>query len=86
MRLPCVVAQGIADLSNRGVNAVIRVEVKILAPQPINNFLATDQSSLFPDEQDEQIHGDAFQTHRLTGASEFIPSDIQYKPAELQLL
>jgi len=47
LRVAGVVSQRSADLSDGGVNAVIRVEVEVLPRESLNNFLAADQPSLF---------------------------------------
>src|SRR5882672_2743829 len=48
LRVSGVGAYGVADLSDRGVEAVVRVEVEVRAPKALNKFLAADQPSLFP--------------------------------------
>src|ERR1700732_2270056 len=83
VRVSGVIPEGIADLSDRGVNAVVRVEIEVLPPEPLNNFLASDQPSPLPHQQDEQIHRDTFHAHRSSGTSEFVPVCIQDKRSEL---
>src|SRR4029077_7996264 len=66
--MPGMVAESIADLSDRGIYAVIRIEVKILPPKSLDDLFSADQLSLFPHQQDEQVHRNTFQSHRFPGA------------------
>lgn len=86
LRLAGIVSEGIADLSDSGVDAVIGIEVKVLPPESLNNFLAADHPFLFPHQEDEQIHGDAFHAHCFSRASKFVPVYIQDKRSELHSL
>src|ERR1039457_5357253 len=86
LRIPRVVSQGITNLPDGGINAVIRVEVEILSPEALNNLLAADQSPFLPNQEDEQIHGDALHAHRFSGVSEFILACVQNERSELHSL
>jgi hypothetical protein len=86
LRVPRVISEGIANFSDGGVNAVISIEVAIFSPQSLNDLLAANQPSIFPDQEDEQIHGDAFHAHRFPGASQLIPAYVQDELSELYSL
>ena len=71
------------NFSDGGVDAVVGVEVDALPPQSLDDLLAADQSSIFPDQQDQQIHGDAFHAHGFPRPSQFITAHIQNELSEL---
>jgi hypothetical protein len=57
-----IVFQGLPDFPDRGVDAVLGVDEDIFAPEAVANFLAGDDAALLFGEQEEQFHGDAFES------------------------
>jgi hypothetical protein len=81
-RVGGIFSQRVANFSDGGVNAVIGVEVDVFPPQAHDDFFATDQSSIFPDQENQQIHGDAFQMYRFSATSQLISAYIQNELAK----
>src|SRR5262249_30974872 len=83
LRVPGTVSEGGADFSNGGIDAVVRVEVEAVSPEALDDFIPADQFSIFADEQDKQIHWDAFQVNHLTSASQLVSIQMQHELPEL---
>src|SRR5262249_42309016 len=72
-RLSGIIAERLTDLSDGGVDAVIGVEMEAFRPELPDDLFAADQLSIFADQQNEKIHGNAFQVDRRASASQLVP-------------
>ena len=77
MRFLWVFAESAANLSDRSVDAVIGVEVNVFAPEAFDDLLAADQSAVLADQEDQEVHRDAFEAHRFPAASQFVSTYVQ---------
>jgi hypothetical protein len=66
-----IVFQDLANLSDCGIDAVVGVKEDVLAPDPGENIVSTDQLPLSLDQQEQDLHGDSFQLQSPAGATEF---------------
>jgi hypothetical protein len=60
-----VVLQGLADLADSAINAVVRIKEHILAPNPLGDFVASDELPTALDEEQKDFGGDALQFGQL---------------------
>ena len=49
-----------AEFEGERVDAVIGVEVNVFAPEAFDDLLAADQSAVRADQEDQEVHRDAF--------------------------
>src|SRR5262249_2312202 len=70
-RLLGIIFQHLADLSNRRIDAVVRVKEHVLAPDPLNDPFARDQLAALLDQQKQQLHRNAAQSDRLSRLPQF---------------
>ena len=66
-----IVPEGLPDLTDCGVDAVLGIEKNILAPEALDNLLAADHVAILFRQQDEQLHGNAFKLQGLAIAPEY---------------
>jgi hypothetical protein len=60
-----VVFQNLADFPDRRIDAVVGIQVDILAPDPADDFLSGDQLSFAFYKQEQDLHGDSLQLQSL---------------------
>ena len=68
-RVPRIVTKDEAQLVNCCVNAVIGILESVLAPKPAINHVPADKLSVTLEQQDKQLHRDALELERVTGAA-----------------
>jgi hypothetical protein len=78
-RISRVVAQGCAQLIDRSVDAVLRFYEDSVAPQPLVDNFPADELSGVLEQQEQQLHGDAFHFQGHAGSSQLAAIDIQLK-------
>src|SRR5450631_3733068 len=78
-----IVAQGLADFPNRGVDAVLGIDEDVLAPEALDDFLARDDGAVFFRQQEEQFHGDAFEFQDAAVTPQLEAGGIEIEFAEL---
>ena len=78
-----VVFQGVADLSDGGVDAVFGIDEDILAPETFDDFLAGDDATLALQKKDQQLHGDALEFHDPIIAAELETRGVEFEFVEL---
>jgi hypothetical protein len=84
-RISRVVAEGGSQLVNRRINAVLRFNEDPVTPQPfVDDFSANEFSGIL-EEEEQQLHGDAFHFHGRAGASQLVAVDIQLKLFEAEV-
>lgn len=84
-RISRVVAQGCTQLVNRGVDAVLRFYKDTVTPQALVDNLPADQLSGVLEQQEQQLHGDAFYFQGHARSSQLAAIDIQLKLFEAEV-
>jgi hypothetical protein len=69
--------QYVADLPNRGVDAVIRVEKDVLAPDSLDHIFAGDKLSGSLGQQEKQVKRNALNPHGASLAAALVGTPIQ---------
>jgi hypothetical protein len=77
-----VVAEGMAKLTDGGVDAVLGVDEDLALPKSLGNFFAGGKLSVFLCQQDEQFERLAFNAQAFPAAYQLEASAIQTKIAE----
>ena len=67
--IPRIITKDEAQLVNCCVNAVIGILESVLAPKPAINHVPADKLSVTLEQQDKQLHRDALELERVTGAA-----------------
>jgi hypothetical protein len=83
-RLRRIVSQGVAQLTDGGVQRVIDVQLEIASPYAFDNLLPEDELPLPLDEQEEQLHRDSFETERPFAPPELEVGGIELESAKSQ--
>ena len=76
--------EGLPDLPHRRVDARLDVDEHVLAPQPLDDVGTGDEIVPPLDEQEQQIHRMALETHRAAVATQLVGSDVELEVAEAQ--
>ena len=79
-----VVAKGVADFADGGVDAVFDVDEDFCTPEAFGNFRPGDELAIAGGQQDEQLHRLSFKLEASTGASELKAVAIQLEVAEFE--
>jgi hypothetical protein len=85
-----IVFQGLADLADGGVDAVVGVEEDILTPDALDNLFPTDDLATFFDQKQEHRGRDAFEFEDTTAAGQLIAAGVkldsfaQFDPVSFQ--
>ena len=64
-----IVAKGLPEFSNGGVDAVLGLNENILAPEFFNDLFATNKVAVPTYQQDEQLHGNFFKLQHTAVAA-----------------
>ena len=62
-----VVAEGLADLANCGIDSVLRVDEDFGSPEVLGDFIPGDELAVARSQQDEQLHRLALQLQASSG-------------------
>jgi hypothetical protein len=85
-RLLGVVPQRQADLADGSVNAMVDVVESVLAPKALGDLLARHQLPASLDQQDEQFHGELFETQEALAPLQPVLRLVEYEIAEMEFL
>jgi hypothetical protein len=78
-----IIAQGLANLANCGIDSVFGVDEDLFAPEALDDLLAGGDAAFFFGEQDQQFHRDALDFLDATVAPQFEAGGIELKVAEV---
>ena len=78
-RLLGIVIQHLSQLANGCVDAVIRVQEHILAPDPFDDLIPRYQLSPAFHQQKQQFHGDAGQPQSFARAAQLVGATVQFE-------
>ena len=71
------------ELANGGVDAVLGIDEDFAGPEAPGNFGAGDELAFAGDEQDEQLHGLAFDAQKFAVAQQLKAAAVKLEVAEL---
>src|SRR5882724_757211 len=74
-----VVAQGLPEFSDGGVDAMLGLNEDVLAPEFVDDLFACDEVAVPAGQQDQQLHGNFFEFQRPAVATQLIAAQIQLK-------
>ena len=72
-----IVPQGVADLSDGAVDAVVGVEVDVLAPDPFHDLVASHEPSPLLDEEEQQLHGDTLELDGSAAPAQLVGTRVE---------
>ena len=74
--------QRLANLADRGVHGRLHIDEDVLPPQALDDLVAGDELTAPLDQEDQQIHRQALEAHRLPVAPQLVGGDIELEAAE----
>ena len=77
-----ILAKNLADFANGGIDTGLGVDKDIFPPKAVDDFLAGDDLSFFSEQQDQQLHGDAFNFQDVRVALELEGKWVQLEVSE----
>jgi hypothetical protein len=79
VRVPRIVSECRSEFVDGCVDAVLGFEKAVAAPEPLLNGLSADQPPWILEQQDEQLHRNAFELDGATRQPQFAALDIQFE-------
>src|SRR3954464_6795651 len=79
----CILPEGRPYFPDRRVDPVLGIDEDVFAPKTFHYFLPGNNSSIFFDQQDEQLQGNAFELDLAAEAAQFEAGRIHLEIAKL---
>src|SRR4029077_13396982 len=78
-RLFGIVVKDLADLANRAIDAVVRIEENALTPNPLDDQLPADELPPMFHQEEQQFRRNALQLEQAAAAAQLVAAEVKLK-------